>query len=65
VICNISGVKNLTSHPVLDQIRIVDVVEVQVDSGSAARVVLATFLLVDVHKHQATKGSRHEAFIQR
>ena len=50
---HISGVNDVTSQPVLDQISIVDVVEAQVDSGSAARVVLATFFLVDVHKNQA------------
>jgi hypothetical protein len=60
----ISGVKNLTSHPVFDQISVVDVVEAQVDRGSAARVVLATFLLVDVHKNQAKRWSCHEAFIK-
>ena len=50
---HISGVKNWTSHPVFDQISVVDVVEAQVDRDSAARVVLATFFLVDVHKNQA------------
>jgi hypothetical protein len=57
----------LASQPVFDQISVVDVVEAQVDRGSAARVrvVLAPFLRVDVHKNQAKKWSCHETFIER